>query len=365
MPNVEKRDDIVHEPGVYFGLDENEYHADKALGSTDIRMLAAQPWKWQYDRLRPRTRKMTADMIWGAALHCRVLEGEAVFRERYRQYPHPSEYPGCLVTVDDLKTWLMDRGRPVSKMKKADLIESVKQFIDAPVIFDDVVAEFEKQPRIKVSEDISLDIHQEIEDAVANMNRDPVLSAVMQAGALRGGACEISVFYEVDGIRRKARFDYGLAPTENRPQSLIVDLKSFGSFKGKDYEDAAKRKIFDAGYDVQAVDYSRAHAAAEILVLDGQVFGEEPYEGFAEQFFGYHVDFVWVMVKRDEAMLPVTLTMARNDMHFLNVGASIDRAYENYRFFMSEYGPDKLWTPPPRMPRVLTYADFPSYDRGY
>lgn len=35
--------------GIYFGLTEERYHGDPALGSTSIKELARKPCKWQYD----------------------------------------------------------------------------------------------------------------------------------------------------------------------------------------------------------------------------------------------------------------------------------------------------------------------------
>ena len=33
----------LHPPGIYFGLDEDEYHADPSLGSSDVRRLRNVP----------------------------------------------------------------------------------------------------------------------------------------------------------------------------------------------------------------------------------------------------------------------------------------------------------------------------------
>src|SRR5690606_8239701 len=133
-----------------------------------------------------------------------------------------------------------------------------------------------------------------------NMEADPTLNAVMQAGSLIDGAAEMSIFFTTDGIRRKARFDYSLAPAGARKRSLVVDLKSFTTFKGGNDEDAATRKVYDECYDLQAGHYMDAYEAAREMLDQWKVFGTLPREGYLNEFLNAEgVDWVWVMLRRD------------------------------------------------------------------
>ena len=56
VPNL-PHPSLPHPDGIYFGLPEDEYHADQALGSTSLKMLA----------------KGAADYWWGSSMSGRFL----------------------------------------------------------------------------------------------------------------------------------------------------------------------------------------------------------------------------------------------------------------------------------------------------
>jgi hypothetical protein len=154
--------------GIYFGLPEQIYHADDALGSTSIRDLAREPIKWQYERMRPRKEVEPEHLKWGHAWHCRVLEGRQAFDERYAKVPTPADHPGCLVTTDDIKDFLRMHGQKLTG-NKPDLIARAKEIEECPPIFEDILAAWHKEHPDHV--ELNDRIVQEIEDAVANMAR--------------------------------------------------------------------------------------------------------------------------------------------------------------------------------------------------
>lgn len=70
--------------GIYEGLDEQEYHKDSALGSTDIKNLLDSPLTfWRESKLNTRREQTTkqAQKI-GSATHTAILEPEK-FKERF------------------------------------------------------------------------------------------------------------------------------------------------------------------------------------------------------------------------------------------------------------------------------------------
>ena len=349
--------------GIYFGLGEEAYHADPGLGSTSIKELASKPCKWQYDRLRPVREVEPEHLKWGHAWHCRVLEGKAAFDERYAKPPRPEDFPDALNTTDQVKEFLRMHGQKLTG-NKPELVARAKELDECPPIFDEILAKWKEEH----PDHVELTDRQvvEIEDSVANMQRDPTLAAVMRAGSLINGAAEISIIWmDGNGIRRKARLDYGLAPAGNRVKSLIVDLKSFTTFKGGSDEEAAVRKVFDMAYDVQVASYMEGFAAAGKLMDQGLVFGDAPSPEYLKSFLNADgVDWVWVMMRRDNAMVPVTLSIDTNDKTYEHAKRIVDDALETYRTYMAEFGPDQLWTPPPKVPLRLNASVMPTYNRG-
>lgn len=349
--------------GIHFGLGEDAYHADPALGSTSIKELARKPCKWQYDRLRPRKEIEPEHLVWGAAWHCRVLEGKAAFDRRYAKPPRPEHHPEALDTTDQIKAFLRMNGQKLTG-NKPELVARAREIDDCPPFFDDILAKWrEEHP-----DHIDLTDRQvvEIEDAVANMERDPILASVMQAGSLIAGAAEMSIFWmDERGIRRKCRFDYALGPAGQRVKSLVVDLKSFTTFKGGSDEEAAIRKVYDECYDLQAAGYMDGYAAAKDLLAAGAVFGTPPAPGYLESFLNSAgVDWVWVLVRRDNGMVPVTLSVDTEDPMFPHAREVVGAALDTYRDYLGRFGPDQLWTPPPRVPLRLNQSVMPTYNRG-
>ena len=372
MSIIQKNPDVIHQPGIYFGMPEDEYHADCALGSTDIKLLATQPWIWQRNRMRPHSRKLTSAMIWGSALHCYVLEGKEAFEERYAVKPHPSDYKDCLNTSDDLKEYLKNRGVSYSGKRKPELIEAVKGFLGHPLIFDDAVAEFNSIKRVDPEYKITKDEMQEIRDAAWYMEQYPTLKAIMSAGSLTGGAAEVSIFYEVSGVRRKGRFDFAIPPIEGRDYAMLADIKTFANFRGTDSEMAAIDTIYRMGYDLQAVGYMKAYNCGKDLFENGDVFGDEPFEGFAKSLFGAEeVWWVWIMIHKDGGFAPSigwirTDDVAyERDLHFQSVEETIKLAVENFHKYADEFGLDRLWPPITKLPLRITSGELPTWNRGY
>jgi len=358
--------------GIHLGLDEEIYHADPALGSTSIKSLAKMPCKWQYDRLRPRKENELEHLVWGRAFHCRVLEGEEAFNRRYAKLPRPEDFPQALATSDQIKEFLRMHGQKLTG-NKPELMRRAKEIDECPPFFDEILAawHFEHPKHAELSDRQVV----EIEDSVSNMERDPVLSAVMTAGTLIDGAAEMSVFWvDERGLRRKLRFDYSLAPTATRPKSLIVDLKSFTSYKGGSDEEAALRKVHDECYDLQAAGYMEGFAAAKGMLASGYAFNHAVQPDgtrapvdmeYLNAFFSAdQVDWIWVFLRRDNGMIPVTLSIDTADEKIKEGLTAVHAALDTYLAYMGKYGADSLWTPPSKGPLRLNHTVFPTYNRG-
>lgn len=348
--------------GIYFDLPEQIYHADTAIGSTTLMALAKDACKWQYDRLRPRREVEMEYLIWGRAWHCRLLEGKAAFDQRYAKPPTPADHPDALNTTDQIKDFLRMHGQKLTG-NKPDLLLRARELDECPPIFDEILARWKAEH----PDHVELTDRQvvEIEDAVANMQRDPTLSAVMVAGSLINGAAELSIIVTINGVRRKGRFDYAIPPAGARVKSLITDLKSFTSYKGGTHEEAGIRKVYDQCYDLQVAAYMELYAEAKKLLAYGAVYGRAPSDDFLPAFLNSEgVDWVWVMMRRDSGMIPVTMSIDTDDQMFDHAKKVVADALDTYRFYMNEFGPDQLWTPPPKLPLRLNHTVMPTYNRG-
>ena len=84
-----------HAPGIYFGLSEDAYHADHALGSGSIRALANHPmYYWRDSWMNPLRRQdeETPALLFGRALHKLVLEGIESFHKSYQPAPRKADH---------------------------------------------------------------------------------------------------------------------------------------------------------------------------------------------------------------------------------------------------------------------------------
>ena len=286
---------------------EATYHADPALGSTDLRRLIVSPTKyWIGSHLNPDrpADDSTSAQIKGSAIHKLLLEGRAAFERRYRLAPSKDDVPGVLATVDDMRIWLKIQNELRDKKdkvavtgSKAELIERVRM-IDANVpIWDEIMTQFEASLAKDEAQALSPKAMAEVEHACKMVCANPAL-----ANAFRGGAAEVSVFWEErqDGTvqRFKARWDY------LKPRTLL-DIKSFANIYDKPMREAVRMLFPQYRLDVQARHYLDGYRAALLHVNHGRVFGEcQLPNGWANALAAPDdIRFTWVFIEKSEAAL--------------------------------------------------------------
>lgn len=78
--------------GIYFDLSNEEYHADPAIGSTDIKRLLESPIEYWYNsNLNPkRQREQFNHLKYGSALHCYLME-EFKFDKEFMVLPEKDQ----------------------------------------------------------------------------------------------------------------------------------------------------------------------------------------------------------------------------------------------------------------------------------
>lgn len=210
--------------GIYFGLDEGAYHRDLALGSSDLKRLAAEPADYWYSSpLNPDlpAEETTPSQLIGKAVHKLVLEGEQAFAARFIRRP------------DDLKR--------LDAKARAEITPNGQDVLPG-----------EDFDRIRV--------------AAGQVLANPYLSA-----SFTGGSPEVSIFWteivEGEAVRRKARFDY-LKPR------AVVDLKSVRPMDTAAFPDTCRKAIANWGYHTQAAAYLQARAQVPALIAAGAVHGD-------------------------------------------------------------------------------------------
>lgn len=198
--------------GIYFGLPEDIYHGDLALGSSNIRdLLKGANEYWQKSPLNPRRKKekVTPAKIMGKAIHKLLLEGHGPFEANFIRGPYSDD-------DDDLSP--ADKSK-LTKEAKANLLSH--------------------QELLKRDDYDFITEIREIIDA------DPHLK-----GSLDGGPSEVSVFWtRKDGTRLKCRFD-------KLKLGGWGDLKSIANEMGREIGAACCWDIYRFRYDMQIEHYN-------------------------------------------------------------------------------------------------------------
>lgn len=283
---------IAHAPGIYFGLDEQEYHNDPALGSSDIKRLHdSAPAYWFGSPHNPlwEPSESTPAQKLGTARHKCVLEGEAAFVARYA----PTYYSGA------------------TKDGKAELA-SIDADGKIPLKFDDYAAVLQSARYIRSNQYL--------------------------ATAFSGGAgAEVSIFWtDIAGRRMKARFDY-LKPR------ATVDLKNTANMYSKDFPSACRDAIARYRYDIQAAHYAEARKAAVLLYRDGLVSGDHDPEIMKACMHGQPTAWVWIFFQSTDAPLTWGATLSPGNPALAYGAQSRETALQTYDTFLERYGLDTPW----------------------
>lgn len=338
-------------PGIYFNVPDFQYHADPSLGSSRIKAIAVDPIEAQFDHLHGEDKDSDA-LTFGSALHARVLEGREAFESRFTKAFDKSEHKDALVTSEQITDWLKSRDQGgLSKLKKPDLIKLALEIDPTLQIFDVLKAEWELQNKDK--QVLSVKRWAQVELASQWIQRDPLLSAVMEDGTFIEGAPEVSVFYEDRGVRLKCRYDRLL-------RHAIVDVKTFAGIYGGSVTSLAVKAINRMRYDLQSADYLRGWQRAKQLFADGLVFGEQPYPEFLEDCFDRdEPSWIWVMVKSTGAPQPLVVDW-KAKFAMQTAAEGVERAIDSYIDLRDRFGESEDWVPM-HPPITLTDDMLPAY----
>lgn len=252
----------IHDDGLYFGLDEETYHAEPRLSSSLMKWLRVSPADfWVRSWLNPdrvEDEDSGARLI-GKAYHRRILEGREAFLRDYAAMLDRADYPEAIAGNDALREACKERGLKTGG-SKAVLIERLTADDKGVQIWErlieDHIAKHERRTLL------APDIMHSIEIAAAMIEKHPELSK-----CITGGHPEISIFWTDErDVKCKARIDYLKA-------QAIIDLKSFSNPLNKPLDVAVRSAIANNGYFIQAAMYCRAVEKAIEFAKDGQING--------------------------------------------------------------------------------------------
>jgi hypothetical protein len=260
------------QPQILEALTNEQYFAIPALSFSGMKDLAVSELRFWHLHVNPNRpeRKETAEMRFGSALHCAVLE-PSCFDARYCREIDESDFDGCLVTMDDMRTWLKDKGRHPKGTRKAELIEQVQAHDPEQPILDVLVAQDEAANAGKVR--LYRDEWERVMRAADALVCEPSLRPILNDP---DGRPEVPLFAKDPntGVPLKCKLDW-MTP------SLTLDLKTFSATRGKSIDRCVHDAIYYEKYNWQAYIYTTVRAILgdhKPRYLMAFVESDEPYE---------------------------------------------------------------------------------------
>ena len=325
----------THEPGIYFGMPEDEYHADPSFSSSVAKDVLVSPltaWCGHYDPDRDEDDD-TAAQVKGKALHKAVLEGQEAFDARYAVQPDPDDYPDHLKGADQLRAKCEELG-----LAKGGSIAAMAKRImekDSSVkLWPDVVSAFAAGAgdRITLTPDVG---------KYVNRTADMVSAHPSVRKAVTGGYPEVSIFWHADGIPWKCRLDY-------LKTRAAVDLKTFTNIHKKPLDVAVAHAVAQHRYHLQAYIYMQGLMAAHALPIKTASMPADDWQRDWRDN-GHDPRFIFLFV--ESGRVP---NVALREFRRKNADGQTTLAYQSgeaaarqaagiWQSFMGEFGPDQPW----------------------
>jgi hypothetical protein len=248
-----------------------EYHAMPGLSSSGMRDLEVSTLRYWFNHVRPDREEPeeTPFMQFGSALHCAVLESTETFRARYACELDMDDFSGALVTMEDLRGWIKDKGHAPKGTKKADVIAQVQAIDPHWPILDVLVSDHE---RLNAGKTIfKVDDWDRLAGCARSLLNEPRILEI-----LKDGRSEVSLTREdpETGVLLKGRLDW-MHP------KCTLDVKTFSQKNGKTIDQSVNSAITYEKYYRAAVNYATLRGwphewpGEHVLAF---VESEEPFE---------------------------------------------------------------------------------------
>lgn len=350
------------DPGIYFGMSEDDYHAIPAFSSSGGKKLAVSSMDyWANSWLNPDKEEVERKHLdLGKAIHAFVLEGEDEYLGRFAIELDPEDYAdqAVLTTADEIKAAIgkFTAEQPVKPVSgsKTEIVQQLKDLgsdnLDGTIPeLKELIGEFTEtvpvKPVSRVEEEredgttysraatkddwieqlLDLDPTAMIWDRMVAEHRAKhegktfidartdrririAVKMIMAhdeiSKAFTGGFPEVSIFWHcaTTGVPMKARVDY-------LKMRAIVDLKSFGNNAGMPIDRAIERTIANYRYNLQQVQYDEGVQAAKAMIRAHGVkviHGNERQVEFAKAWAMEETDPAFIFVFQQTGNAPVT-----------------------------------------------------------
>lgn len=326
--------------GIYFGLKEDDYHAEPRLSASGIKNLLVSPMDFwaRCPWLNAAAKDDDDEPEWaikGRAYHARICEGKDVFYGRYvPEFQAPAD---CLKTADDLKAECRAMELKLGGSKD-ELIERLLAAGCRKPLYDVLKDEYAETHKGKTF--LRPDWIYDIELAAACIEKHPTLSKCFM-----GGFPEVAILWTADvekndgsgeffQLKMKMKVDY-LKP------AAIVDLKSFANKMQKPLDRAVYFDMAAHRYHIQSTVYYDGLQAAKSLIANKCVRvlqGASPSDAWLEAVAKLDKQFVFVYQQKGPAPVAAGYILPSH-LGLISVGrAQVREAQQIFQACMDHYG---------------------------
>lgn len=202
-------------------MSTGEYFDAPGLSNSGMSDLAVSPLRYWFLHVNPDRKPVepTPAMVFGSALHMAVLEPEK-FPTRYCCEIDASDFPGCLVTMDDLRGWCREQGITPKGTRKADVIAQVQANGDVPIL--DVLRKRHAAENAG-KEELSKDFWFRCGNAAIALRREPKLAEILSEGRPE---VPLTAIDPETGVLLKGKLDWV-------SDAFTVDVKTYSQQRGK------------------------------------------------------------------------------------------------------------------------------------
>lgn len=347
-------------PGIYFGLPDEEYHALPYLSATGIKNLLVSPMDfWARSHMNPfkeEDEQESEAKTLGKAYHKRILEGRAAFFDCYAPL-FVCEDKNVLKGNKEMEKWLKaNEVKGYSGKTKDELIAMVLLKDSEQLIYD--VLEEDYKNAHKGKDFLDPKMIRKIELSAAMIEAHPSLKYYFI-----GGQPEVTVIWDDEqyGLRMKARFDY-------LKINAVNDLKTFANMMNKPIERAVYGEMASRKYHIQAALYLRAVERAKFHVGNGRFFSKN--ESLLKPDFHNWLaafrdsdshTFNFVFQQKGPAPVSVGAVFSSEDPMHANALSVIEQAVDLYKRNAEVFGTDGTPWVDMRDPILLDWQSYPAY----
>lgn len=328
------------EPGVHFGLSDEEYFSVPALSASGMKNLRTSPldfWaraSWlnpNFEDDQDEADDSFARTL-GKAYHKRILEGRGAFGLCYAAAFDPKAHKAALDGTNEIKAKLRELKAAGASVKisgsKDELISRLLELQPTVKIMDVLRDAYEANREDMVL--LPRPVLDKIELAAAMIEKHPDLSK-----AFMGGMPEVSVFWTcpIIGVNCKARIDY-LKP------KAVIDLKTLANLQGKPLPIAVAREFGARRYFVQGAFYAEAAKWVAQFIKGGMAHGDCAPE-LLQKFAADH-DKTMMFVFQVKGVAPAALgrTFPAQGLTFQIAQTEIESLKQTYRLCCEKWGTD-------------------------